>query len=269
MTLPPQERILRQTSNWTQHLVPQPAISAAASSDRAAHTPIKANRVIALLSKKPRVRYAEQARRRSVRIRQAEPRDQAQAVPEARRAGAPHDALDAHPDVQAADIVRMLLLTGARSGEVFAMRWDQLNLESGKWVKPGATTKQKTEHEVPLSPDVVQLFVGPTRGGRRWRCVRVPWSPRCRPPNRPQAAVARDLEGCGHHRLANRRPAAQLRLVPRVGRTWPPGHRCLVGSHPGVHDAPLRPPARPADAPSHGAGRGDGETRWQARRESG
>jgi hypothetical protein len=38
MTLPPQERILRQTLNWTQHLVPQPAMSAAASSDRAAHT---------------------------------------------------------------------------------------------------------------------------------------------------------------------------------------------------------------------------------------
>lgn len=67
-------------------------------------------------------------------------------------------ALDELADKQAANIVRMLLLTGARSGEVLAMRWDQLDLEAGKWTKPAAATKQKTEHEVPLSPDAVQLL---------------------------------------------------------------------------------------------------------------
>ena len=66
--------------------------------------------------------------------------------------------LDGFPDQQSANIVRMLLLTGARSGEVLAMRWDQLDLDAGNWAKPGSTTKQKTEHEVPLSPDAVQLL---------------------------------------------------------------------------------------------------------------
>ena len=67
-------------------------------------------------------------------------------------------ALDEFPDKQAADIVRVLLLTGARSGEVLAMRWDQLDLDAGVWVKPAATTKQKTEHEVPLSPEALELL---------------------------------------------------------------------------------------------------------------
>jgi integrase len=60
-------------------------------------------------------------------------------------------ALDAHPDKQAADIVRLLLLTGARRGEVLKARWDQFDLGAGVWTKPGATTKQKTQHRIPLS----------------------------------------------------------------------------------------------------------------------
>ena len=40
-------------------------------------------------------------------------------------------ALDEHEDKQAANIVRLLLLTGARRGEVQAMRWDQLDLDKG------------------------------------------------------------------------------------------------------------------------------------------
>jgi integrase len=51
----------------------------------------------------------------------------------------------------ATNIIRLLLLTGARKTEVLAMRWDQLNLKVGTWVKPGSATKQKTEHQVPLN----------------------------------------------------------------------------------------------------------------------
>jgi integrase len=67
-------------------------------------------------------------------------------------------ALDEHPNQQAADAFRLLLLTGGRSGEVFAAMWDQFDLEAGKWTKPGATTKQKTEHEIPLSAPARQLL---------------------------------------------------------------------------------------------------------------
>lgn len=68
------------------------------------------------------------------------------------------EALTTAEDHQAANIVRLLLLTGARSGEVMAMRWDQLDLEAGVWTKPGSTTKQKTLHRVPLSAPARELL---------------------------------------------------------------------------------------------------------------
>lgn len=68
-------------------------------------------------------------------------------------------ALAEHADQQAANIVRLLLLTGARRGEVQAMKWADLDLDSGVWTKPGSTTKQKTLHRVPLSAPARQLLV--------------------------------------------------------------------------------------------------------------
>lgn len=71
-------------------------------------------------------------------------------------------ALDKHPDQQAANAVRLLLLTGARRGEVLNARWGDFNLHnlaSASWSKPGATTKQKTDHQVPLSDAAYQLLV--------------------------------------------------------------------------------------------------------------
>ena len=67
-------------------------------------------------------------------------------------------ALIEHPDRQAADFIRMLLLTGARRGETFAIRWTDLDLAEGIWAKPAASTKQKTKHEVPLSAPARQLL---------------------------------------------------------------------------------------------------------------
>ncbi|MER8672530.1 tyrosine-type recombinase/integrase [Mesorhizobium sp. M0037] len=61
------------------------------------------------------------------------------------------EALTALEDQQAANIFRLLLLTGARRGEVQAAKWDQFDLTAGVWTKPGSTTKQKTMHRVPLS----------------------------------------------------------------------------------------------------------------------
>lgn len=50
-------------------------------------------------------------------------------------------------------------MAGARFGEVAAMRWEQLDLDAGVWVKPAATTKQNKTHRVPLSPPVVTILV--------------------------------------------------------------------------------------------------------------
>jgi integrase len=61
-------------------------------------------------------------------------------------------------DQGAANAVRLALLTGARRGEVLAARWQDFDLDAGVWTKPGATTKQKTTHRVPLSVAACQLL---------------------------------------------------------------------------------------------------------------
>jgi integrase len=61
-------------------------------------------------------------------------------------------------DQGAANAVRLMLLTGARRGEVLAAKWGDFNLDSGSWTKPASTTKQKKTHTVPLSDAACQLL---------------------------------------------------------------------------------------------------------------
>ena len=67
-------------------------------------------------------------------------------------------ALAEHKDRQAADIIRLLMLTGARKGEVLSARWAQFDLDAGVWIKPSSHTKSKKEHRVPLSAPARQLL---------------------------------------------------------------------------------------------------------------
>jgi integrase len=57
-----------------------------------------------------------------------------------------------------ADIIRMLMLTGARRSEVLSATWGMFDLDSGVWIKPSSHTKQKKSHRVPLSPPARQLL---------------------------------------------------------------------------------------------------------------
>lgn len=106
------------------------------------------------------------------------------------------------PDQQAADIVRLLLLTGARSGETYRMRWDQLDLAGGVWTKPASTTKAKRTHRVPLSAPARQIlaalprssewvFPGDTEAGHR-ASIESAWA---------RIAAAAELDGVRIHDL--------------------------------------------------------------------
>ena len=66
-------------------------------------------------------------------------------------------ALDAAKDQRAAGIIRLCMLTGARSGEVRQARFEQFNLDLGSWSKPAATTKQRKIHRIPISGDVAAI----------------------------------------------------------------------------------------------------------------
>ncbi len=68
------------------------------------------------------------------------------------------EALGKCVDQQPANVIRMLLLTGARRREVEEMEWEHLNLEEGLWIKPSTHTKQKRLHRVPLNTPACDLL---------------------------------------------------------------------------------------------------------------
>jgi integrase len=67
-------------------------------------------------------------------------------------------ALTGHPERMSANAIRLLLLTGARRGEVLAARWSEFDLDTGVWTKPSAHTKQRQMHRVPLSAPATALL---------------------------------------------------------------------------------------------------------------
>ncbi len=73
------------------------------------------------------------------------------------------DALDSYPNQDAADALRLLILTGARPGEVMGATWPMFNLERGAWTKPSHHTKEKKPEHVPLSAAALMILK------RRWR----------------------------------------------------------------------------------------------------
>jgi integrase len=55
-------------------------------------------------------------------------------------------------------LLRLLLLTGQRRGEVSAMRWSQLDLDRGIWKIPASLAKNGRAHEVPLSSTALNIL---------------------------------------------------------------------------------------------------------------
>jgi integrase len=73
------------------------------------------------------------------------------------------EVLAAYPNQVVANAVRFLLLTGARRGEVLKMKWADVDLETGVWVKPANTTKSKKPHRVPLSAAAMEVLASMER----------------------------------------------------------------------------------------------------------
>jgi integrase len=121
--------------------------------------PVRANRTVTLLSKmfSLAVRWELRADNpaRGIERNGEERRNRYLAGAELARLT---EALAAHSNQGAANAIRLLLLTGARRGEVLASRWDQFDLDEGVWTKPAAFTKQNKLHRVPLSAPARQLL---------------------------------------------------------------------------------------------------------------
>ncbi|MBN9413110.1 MAG: tyrosine-type recombinase/integrase [Candidatus Paracaedimonas acanthamoebae] len=55
-------------------------------------------------------------------------------------------------------VFKLLLLTGARKGELLQATWDQFDLEKGIWTKPSHLTKQKKKEHLPLSENAIDVI---------------------------------------------------------------------------------------------------------------
>jgi integrase len=158
-------------------------------------TPARANRVASLLSKMfslaKRWGWRTDNPVKGIEKNHEEPRSRYLSGAEIARLT---EALAAHPDQQAANVVRLLLLTGARRNEVLTMTWSQLDAEGRVWTKPSAHTKQKKVHRVPLSAPArlllselragaaeveTYVFPSPTRPGAHRENVKRAWREVC------------------------------------------------------------------------------------------
>jgi integrase len=121
--------------------------------------PTHANRVLAVLSKmfSLAIRWGLRSDNpcKGIERNQEQKRHRYLTGPELARLAT---ALDELRDQGAANAVRLLLLTGARRGETLAAKWADIDLEAKVWTKPGATTKQKTLHRIPLSDAACRLL---------------------------------------------------------------------------------------------------------------
>lgn len=100
-------------------------------------------------------------------------------------------ALAARPG-QAANAVRLLLLTGARRSEVLGATWKMFGADFASWTKPASTTKDKKEHTIPLgaaarlllsgiqkAQDPASIYVFPSHGGHL-KDIKTSWARICR-----------------------------------------------------------------------------------------
>ena len=67
-------------------------------------------------------------------------------------------ACAASPYTNAANLIQLLIHTGARKGEALQARWEEFDLVREVWTKPSHHTKQKKTHAAPLSPAAVALL---------------------------------------------------------------------------------------------------------------
>ena len=189
--------------------------------------PIRANRAAALLSKMFSLAATRWEMRsdnpcRGLERNTEEKRNRYLAGDELRRLT---EALAVHPNQAAANAIRLLLLTGARRGEVLGATWDQFDLEEGVWTKAASFTKQKKLHRVPLSAPARQLLAeikaAADRRARRGESgtVAIRFSrPAGRaegrwPPGRDQGPMGRHLQGSAAQRRPRARSEAFLRLA--------------------------------------------------------
>jgi integrase len=248
-------------------------------------TPYRANRCLALLShmftKAIEWKWATGNPARGIRRYHEERRERWLSAEEMRTFTAALDSYGAE-NPSAANALRLLLLTGAREGEVLKADWTQFDLDRGVWTKPSAHTKEKKTEHVPLSEQALEMLramkpegatgpLFPGRNGTARVTLKRPWKQVCK-----QAGLAEAITVQGKRRKITRwRPTLRVHdlrhnfasylvsngaSLPIVGKLL--GHTQTATTERYAHlaDAPLRDAAnafgkivRAASRPEGGA----------------
>ncbi|MFT7099267.1 MAG: integrase [Rickettsiales bacterium] len=66
--------------------------------------------------------------------------------------------LDEEPSQINSHIIKLILLTGSRKGEVLSARWQDFDFKNEVWMKPAELTKQKRSSHIPLSKEVMEIL---------------------------------------------------------------------------------------------------------------
>ena len=127
--------------------------------DVAATAPYQANRTIAVLSKMLSLAVKWEMRQdnpaRGIEREPEEKRERFLVPAEIAKLG---EVLAKHPERTSCNAIRLLLLTGARKGELLSATWSQIDLDRGVWTKPAASTKQAKDHRIPLSAPALAIL---------------------------------------------------------------------------------------------------------------
>jgi integrase len=233
-----------------------------------ATAPYQANRLAALLSKMFALAIRWEMRPdnpcKGVERNQEEKRSRYLSPDELRRL---IEALAVHPSKPVANAVRLLLLTGARRGEVLGAEWSQFDLTEAIWVKPSSHTKQKREHRVPLSAPARQLlaemkaeagdsrYLFPARSGSdvgHLTEIKKSWSALCKAAGISGVRI-HDLR----HSYASFLASAGLSL-PIIGALLGHSQPSTTARYAHLFDDPLRQATERVGAIVAGSGKGEG-----------
>lgn len=205
-------------------------------------TPYQANRTLALLSKMFNLaslkwKYRPDNPVRGVTRFDEHPRH---IYLKQEQVAALKQALDQYHNQNAADVIRLLLLTGAREGEALKADWSEFDLRLRVWNKPRRHMKNAEEHHLALNEAAIALlhtmkpqkkgplFPAGSGASQKYRVtIRKPWIQICKAAG---LATAVEKRGKRRHTVIRYKPHFHIHDLRHTFASW------LVQDHVSIYD---------------------------------